>query len=246
MIRLVQISDCHLYADPSKPSRRGVPARQLSAVVDTVLHDRPDMVLVTGDLSQDESEGSYRLAMDTLQRFQCPWYWIPGNHDDLALMVEHREVEIDIEAAAWRIVQLNTRIEGEVQGRVGEEQLAALSELLADDERPTVIVMHHPPVQVGSVWIDDLGLVDQQAFQEVVGAFPQVKVVLCGHVHQAFHGKINTQHGDIDVFACPSTSDQFLAGSVEFAVDEASRPGYRVLDLSRDGSWQTWVERVEI
>lgn len=245
-MRLIQISDCHLYADPMARSRRGLPAHQLEAVVKAVDADRPDLVLVTGDISQDESEAAYRLATERLSELDCPWFWIPGNHDDVALMGAERDILAEVEAGHWRLLQLDTQLVGEASGQLGEEALAALGARLAEDDRPTLIAMHHPPLAVGSAWIDALGLVDADGFWEVLDGYPQVKMVLCGHVHQAFHGVMSLAHGRVDVYACPSTSDQFLPGSEEFAVDEASRPGYRVVELKREGEWQTWVERVDI
>ncbi|MGK0544366.1 metallophosphoesterase [Halomonas cupida] len=245
-MRLIQLSDCHLYADPMARSRRGLPARQLEAVIAAVDLDRPDLVMVTGDIAQDESEGAYRLATERLAALDCPWFWLPGNHDDLALMSAEREVLAEVDAGAWRVLKLNTQIPGEASGRVGEDALAALDQRLGQELRPTVIVMHHPPMVVGSAWIDALGLEDADDFWDVVGRYPQVKMVLCGHVHQAFHGTRALPEGQVEVYACPATSDQFLPGSDEFAVDEASRPGYRVVDLKRGGEWLTWVERVEL
>ncbi|ALM51727.1 metallophosphoesterase [Halomonas huangheensis] len=244
-MRLIQLSDCHLYADPQARSRCGNPARQLAAVVAAADALRPDLVLVTGDISQDETQGAYHLAADALARLDCPWYWIPGNHDDPELMNAVQEVVTEVASRHWRILQLDTHIEGDVRGEVGEQQLARLQQQLAEDDRPTLIAMHHPPVEVGSTWMDAISLGDQQAFWAVLDNAPQVRMVICGHVHHAFQARVDTTQGHVEVYACPSTSDQFLAGSDEFAVDEASRPGLRVIDLQRD-SWQTWVERVDV
>ncbi|MGQ7245750.1 metallophosphoesterase [Halomonas sp. V046] len=244
-MRVVQITDTHLYADPLARSRRGVPARQFAAVVAAASAVRPDLVLVTGDISQDETDASYALAADTLATLDCPWFWIPGNHDAPETMAVQREVLPELDAGTWRLLQLDTRVVGEAHGEVGEAQRFELAERLDRDERPTAIVMHHPPMAVGTAWIDELGLVDGDAFWAIVERFAQVKLVLCGHVHQAFHGRYAGENGEIQVFATPSTSDQFLPGSDTFALDEASRPGFRVLDLSR-GGFQSWVERVEV
>jgi Icc protein len=40
-------------------------------------------------------------------------------------------------------------------------------------------------------------------------------------------------------------ADQFLPGAEQFAIDEASRPGYRVVDFNAH-EWQTWIERVVV
>ncbi|MFW6345282.1 MAG: phosphodiesterase [Halomonas sp.] len=245
MSRLVQISDCHLYADPDARARAGFPLRQLEAVVAAVNHERPDMVLVSGDISNDATAASYQLAVRTLDRLVAPWFWLAGNHDDPALMAESRELLDEVDLGAWRMLLLDTRVSGQPHGALGPEGLAALATRLEEDERPTLLAMHHPPLPVGSAWIDALGLEDREAFWQVLAAFGQVRAILCGHVHQAFASHQRLAAGEVAVYACPSTTDQFLPGAEDFAIDEASRPGYRVIDLD-DDTLVTWVERVDL
>ncbi|WP_280554209.1 phosphodiesterase [Halomonas sp. 25-S5] len=243
-IRLVQITDCHLQADPAARARAGFPLRQLEAVIAAVNRERPTLVLVTGDVSDDETAASYRLAEQALSRLDAPWFWLPGNHDRPALMAERRELPDALDLGNWRALLLNTRVSGRAGGELGEAALATLAERLAADDRPTLLVMHHPPLPVGSAWLDEIGLADGEAFWRVVAPHRQVRAVLFGHVHQAFHGVHALADGEVPAYGCPATSDQFLPGSSSFALDEASRPGYRLIEL-RDGELETWVERVE-
>ncbi len=245
MMRLVQISDCHLHAAPAARARAGFPLRQLEAVVEAVNRERPDMVLVTGDISNDETAASYQLAQRTLGRLVAPWFWLAGNHDDPALMAETRELLDELDIGAWRILMLPTQVSGQAHGELGAERLAELAARLEEDDRPTLIAMHHPPLSVGSAWIDALGLKDHEAFWQTLSAFGQVRAILCGHIHQALTGSRHLAEGDVAVYGCPSTTDQFLAHAEAFAIDEASRPGYRVLDLG-DAEVTTWVERVDL
>src|SRR5690554_3077243 len=145
-----QISDCHLHADPGARARAGFPLRQLEAVVAAVNGERPDMVLVTGDISNDETAASYQLAARTLNRLAAPWFWLPGNHDDAALMAETRELLEELDCGAWRILMLDTTVSGQLHGELGAERLEALSARLEEDDRPTLLAMHHPPLPVGS------------------------------------------------------------------------------------------------
>jgi len=244
-MRLAQITDFHLLADPAARSRVGFPLAQLEAVVAAVNRQQPAQVLVTGDISQDETAGSYRLAAQVLAELEAPWCWLPGNHDRPALMAEWQALPAELELGGWRALLLDTHVDGCAHGELGEAALAALATRLAADERPTLVVMHHHPLAVGSAWIDAIGLVEPQAFWQVLSPHRHVQAVFCGHVHQAFHGVQMLGDRALPVYGCPATSDQFLPGVDDFAVDEASRPGYRLIDLG-DETLTTWVERVDV
>lgn len=248
-MRLIQISDCHLRANPEARSRLGFPLRQLEAVVAHAAGLRPDILLVTGDVSQDESPASYRLAAAAFDSVGCPWFWFAGNHDHPDFMQELRPFHSELDLGAWRLLCLDSRVPGQAGGELGQDQLTELAESLAlsleQDPRPILLAMHHHPVPIGSAWMDALGLADREAFWQTLAAYPQVKAVLCGHIHQAFASYQASKQGVVAVYGVPSTSDQFAPRSEDFAVDEAARPGLRVVDLDGD-RLDTWVERVTL
>lgn len=244
-MRLVQITDCHLHADPEARSRKGYPLRQLQAVLARAQALRPDLLLITGDISQDETPASYRHACEAFAAFDCPWFWFPGNHDHPQFMAEQREIHDEVDLQAWRLLMLDSRVAGQVHGELGQAQLQALALRLEEDERPTLLAMHHPPLEVGSEWMDAIGLADREALWQTLAAYGQVRGILCGHIHQAFAARHASPYGDIAVYGCPATADQFLGGSPTFAIDEASRPGLRVVDLVGE-RLQTWIERVDL
>lgn len=244
-MRLVQITDFHLLADPAARGRLGFPLPQLEAVVAAVNHEQPDQVVVTGDISQDETAASYGLAAQVLSRLDAPWCWLPGNHDQPALMAEWQALPAELDLGHWRALLLDTHVSGQPHGELGETALDALGARLAADDRPTLVVMHHQPLAVGSAWIDAIGLIDHDAFWQVLSPHRHVQAVFCGHVHQAFHGVRVLGDSALPVYGCPATSDQFLPGVDDFVVDEASRPGYRLIDLG-DETLTTWVERVDV
>ncbi|MFD2190696.1 metallophosphoesterase [Pistricoccus aurantiacus] len=244
MTRLIQITDSHLQADPKARCRTGHPLSRFEQVLKYARRQQPDAVILTGDIGENGSPGAYRLAVERLDQLGCPWYWLAGNHDDPEVMARHRSVVDEIELDRWRLLMLNTQVIGESFGKLGEAQLKRLAVRLRQDERPTWLVMHHPPVTIDSAWMDAIGLQDRQALWQCLERFPQVRGILCGHIHQAFTQTVVCSGGKIAVHGCPATSDQFLPRSDAFAVDEQAMPGYRVVELE-DAGFTTWVERVE-
>ena len=86
-MRILQLSDPHLVA-ADQGLVRGRPALahferalQLGGALN------PDLVLVTGDLCQDESWGGYaRLRRALSQHVRCSVALLPGNHDHPLLL----------------------------------------------------------------------------------------------------------------------------------------------------------------
>ena len=64
------------------------------------------------------------------------------------------------------------------------------------------MALHHPPVRIGIAELDDIRLppADAAALGVVLARFPQVRRVVCGHVHRGMVGAL----GGLPVFTCPS------------------------------------------
>jgi 3',5'-cyclic AMP phosphodiesterase CpdA len=134
--------------------------------------------------------------MDTLARLEAPIYPLPGNHDDRALMraaCAHLELFspdgplcFAIDLGPLHLIGLDSLIAGKPGGRLGPEQLAWLDARLDDTaEKPTLVALHHPPFITGVDHMDAMMLEDADALAEVIGRYPQVARVLCGHVHRS-------------------------------------------------------------
>ncbi|WP_344702180.1 metallophosphoesterase [Halomonas cibimaris] len=242
-MKLIQMTDLHLHADPAARSRTGVPFSRLQAVVAAASAEQPDAVVVTGDISQDETAASYAAAARLLDTLACPWHWLPGNHDRLERMAAERAPPAAVDLGGWRMLLLDTQVPGAPYGRLGVRKLAAMATQLDKDRRPTLIAMHHPPVAVGAAWMDAIGLADCDAFWRTLAGYPQVRTVLFGHAHQTFAGQRQNAGRTVDVYGCPAAADQFLPGATHFAVDPDASPGYRVLALD-GGHLSTRVVRV--
>jgi 3',5'-cyclic AMP phosphodiesterase CpdA len=80
---LVQLSDPHIGAAWGGPD----PVAAWQAAIDTVRRspDRPDAVLVTGDLTEKAASAEYAVVKAGLDALGLPAYVLPGNHDDQAV-----------------------------------------------------------------------------------------------------------------------------------------------------------------
>jgi len=120
--------------------------------------------------------------------------------------------------------------------------LQALDAALKEHRGQHVLVcLHHQPMNMGSAWLDGVGLRDARRFLEIIDAADNVRGVLWGHVHQAS----DRVRGAVRFLSAPSTCSQFLPGSDFFAIDSRP-PGMRWLELNGDGSIVTEVSWAEL
>ncbi len=247
-VHLVQLTDTHLCAEPGGTLLGMDTDRSLQLVIERVLREREhiDLVLATGDLSDRGSQPAYRRLQGYLQRISAPCSWLPGNHDNRQEMVaalgDGEELCVDIRAAGWQILMLDSQIPGQVGGGLGDAELSGLRSALeraAEAGLYTLICLHHQPLPIGSAWLDRQMVKDADAFWQVVDDFTGVRGVLWGHVHQ----EVEKRRGDVRLLASPSTCVQFAPGSVEFKADDRP-PGYRWLELAPDGAIHSAVSRV--
>ena len=242
-VHVVQLTDAHLFADPAG-SMLGLNTRDsLRHVVAQVRREQPlvDLLLCTGDLSQDASVASYEAFRDLTAPFAVPTRWLPGNHDEARVMaqVAPQLVQAVTDIGAWRVVMLNTAVQGATHGFLEDDQLALLETALEEaGGRHCLVCLHHQPVDIGCAWIAPIGLRNALALFSVVERYPQVKALLWGHIHQEW----DELRGGLRLLATPSTCIQFAARSEDFKVSE-EQPGYRWLRLHADGRLETGVRR---
>ncbi|WOX04501.1 phosphodiesterase [Microbulbifer pacificus] len=245
--RLIQITDPHIGGRPDYQLLGLDTGHTLEEVLRTIaaMPTQPELMVVTGDVSANGSEAAYRRFLHKMQAATCPWYWLPGNHDNPQRMDEiapKRRPEL-VALGNWRLLLLDTSVPGQISGGFSPAELARIEKLIdAHREYPIMLTMHHQPVPVGSHWIDGHMLKEgREAFVDLIQRSDNVRAVCWGHVHQQFDCRL----GPAGLHATPSTSVQFTPGSGPFAVD-SEMPGYRWFELHDDGSYETGVERVAI
>jgi 3',5'-cyclic AMP phosphodiesterase CpdA len=217
---LCQISDLHIKAAGKKSYKVVDTAESLRRCIAQVnqLKQRPDAVVFTGDLVDFGLPEEYAMLRSLLAPLSVPYYLLPGNHDERQALreafPEHaylqqggERIEYVIDGHPLRIVALDTVIPRSSNGELAPASMVWLDRVLSEQpQRPTVIVMHHPPFTTGIGHMDDIGLANPQLLEEVVRRHPQVERVLCGHLHRP----ITTRFGGTIASTCPGVSHQVV------------------------------------
>ncbi len=189
MRTLVHLSDLHFGR---------VDESLLDPLVENVDAARPDVVVVSGDLTQRALASQFRAAAAFLARLPSPRIVVPGNHDVplhnvfdrfvRPLDKFRRYIEPDLSPrhidAELAVLGVNTaRSLVAKNGRINREQVAALREAFRplEDEVMKVVVTHHP-FDVGS-GAGKRELVGRARMAMSAFAECGVDLLLAGHLH---------------------------------------------------------------
>lgn len=244
-VRLLQISDTHLFADPAGTLYGTNTRATLQRVLEAVSRQPPpDLVLATGDLVHDQP-AAYPVLAEMLRPLRAPVAVIAGNHDEAAELRTLTASGLDVggvhHRGNWRILLLNTQVSGKVGGHLEPSELQFLENgLRAAQGNHVLIALHHHPVPMHSTWLDRIALDNPEDFFAVLDRFDNVRTVIWGHVHQ----ESDSQRRGVRLLSTPSTCVQFLPRSEQFAVDKKP-PGIRWLNLRANGLIETEIQWLE-
>jgi Icc protein len=236
---IAQITDTHIT----------MPGKLLMGVVDTAsaleravsalnqLDPSPDTTVLTGDLVESGEPEEYDHLRALLAPLRMPVFAIPGNHDAREPMREafigdeylptQGFLSYVIEDYPLRIIGLDTLIPGESGGLLCSERLQWLDDTLAGaPDRPTLVLMHHPPFMTGIARMDRAGLNGSAGLAAIIGRHPQIERILCGHLHRP----IESRFGGTIAGTAPSTAHQIILdlrpeARLSFAFEP---PGYQL------------------
>jgi 3',5'-cyclic AMP phosphodiesterase CpdA len=213
-VLIAQVTDIHLGFEPGNPREfnRQRLDRTLAALV--ALDPLPDLMLATGDLVDRGDVESYARLREAFAALPFAVHYAMGNHDVRRNFTQvFPEVPFSggflqyaIETEPLRLLVLDTLEEGRHGGAFCERRAAWLTQRLDEaPERRTLIVQHHPPVEVGIPWMNTDPAepwVDRLA--GCLRGRDNIVGVICGHIHRA----IVTRWEGMTLATCPSTAPQ--------------------------------------
>jgi 3',5'-cyclic AMP phosphodiesterase CpdA len=243
MRRIVHLSDIHFGSvDMAVADRAAEKVNMLS----------PDVVVVSGDLTQRARSKEFRAARIFLDELPLPQIVVPGNHDVPLYNVYHRFAKpldkfrkyitddltpayIDDEIA---VVGINTARSMAIKGgRINERQVAAIKRQFGQlpDDTLKVIVTHHP-----------FDLPEGHKGRDIVGRAEKLMstiadcgadVFLAGHLHMSHFGntakryKLENGRAALVIQAGTATSTRARGEAHSFNVIEFEHPMLTVRKL---------------
>lgn len=254
-MRILQISDFHLRGDGKLSFQVVDTASFLKSTKAHLEHvfaldgQKPDMIVVTGDIADSGDEKAYLMVYEALSSFNVPVYAVPGNHDRRDRMVRILKgwtipnpqtapfLCYAVQTEEARLLFLDTLNPGSHAGHMREAELAWLdNELQSNKNVPTLIFMHHPPFITGLPAMDE-PFENREQMRTVLMKAPWARLC-CGHMHRP----IFTVWAGVPCVTSPAASMQIELDFTPEGGDtfRMETPGYLLHDFE-DGVFNTHV-----
>lgn len=235
--KVIQITDTHLFSDKSTELLGYCTYQHLADTITHVLNSniKPNMVLVTGDIFQDETKQSYQLALAQFERLNCPVYWIHGNHDNESELKPIFEGSPKLQrldklsTPYWDLISINTCRRGTAKGYIEDdeyERFLLKIEAAKKNNKKIAVVMHHHPMPVNTPLLDACMLENYEKLLNMVKQNKMIKLIICGHVH----GDYKMVCDGFVIETSPATCFQWKKGTSK--VETENRRGYRIFDFN--------------
>jgi 3',5'-cyclic AMP phosphodiesterase CpdA len=220
VVKLIHMSDIHLTIPGNTIGGRD-PNANFERALEHVLRDHSDaeLMVITGDLSDWGDRDDYIRLKSRLASLPIPTHLCIGNHDDRATFLdvfpEHRDdagfAQSSVDTSMGRCLFLDTWGPNTHAGHYCEPRQAWLERQLSQHDGPFLVFMHHNPIPTHLGPMDQIRLLDDQAFRGIVARHAgKVRHIFFGHCHLPLGGSTagvpttslrGTNHASIAVFS---------------------------------------------
>lgn len=241
--KIAQISDTHLFSDKNTLHCGANVYQNLFHVLSHITSvEKPDVIIFTGDLTQDHTDGSYQQFVDIFkqQNIKIPVHFIAGNHDEFSQLANHLighpfTSSKVLTNDSWQVILIDSKSETPA-GYVSKETLNWLNNQV-ETNKHQLVMMHHHPIDVGYS-IDKHGLENKKMFWDTIDQNPTIKLLACGHVHNDLSILPEQSGYSTPLYACPATSIQFDQ-TKDTSACNGQGAGYRIFELFDDQTFTT-------
>ena len=207
----------------SRPAVTG--ARDLTRCVDYInqLDRQPQLVVHTGDIVHNGRPEEYAVAGGILSTLRPPFCVMVGNRDERTalraafshLLPENchpRFIQYMAESEDNCLLMLDTVSSESNQGQLCDERLVHLAGMFdRAGGKPAIIFMHHPPFEIteSRYPFQFADWANADAFAALVGQYPNIRSVRCGHSHRQAIGEVS----GTTAVTIPSMAEDLRLGS---------------------------------
>lgn len=237
---IAQITDLHLGFDGSGTPQNNLDRLKTVLADINALRKAPDIMLVTGDLTENGAAEHYAALKRAMENVGCPVHYALGNHDDRAAFqsifsdtkFEDGFLQYTVDDAPLRIIVLDTLEPGRHGGALCQTRANWLeAKLLEAPQTPTLIALHHPPIATGIDWMtaspDEAWV---RRLHSVLIKFTNVQHIISGHIHRTIYD----QFAGASLTVSPAIAPQVKLELAPISPDKAdgrplivdSGPGY--------------------
>jgi 3',5'-cyclic AMP phosphodiesterase CpdA len=219
VVTIAHISDPHVGSPYFVPNL-------MNRVIVEVNELHPDVVVCTGDLTNEGYRQEYKNWVAYAERIEAPIWTVPGNHD--ARNVGYLHFEDLIGPRHWTTDVKGVRIVGADssepdlnEGQIGRERYPWIREQLAVEADLKIFALHHHLIPVPGTGRERSTVMDAGDLLEVL-ITSGCNVVLSGHKHVPYVWRLE----DVYVANAGTVSSLRLRGY--------TKPCYNVLEFEED------------
>ncbi len=166
--------------------------------VDEINELAPDLIILTGDITNKGYYKQFKKAKEYLDLFESPLFAVPGNHDARNLGLETfedliGEVSWKLEADDFVAIGLNSGLPDLNEGSIGKPQQLWLDYQLDQsviDDSFTIVALHHHIIPIPKTGRERNILLDAGDILKTL-VDHEVELVLVGHKHVPNIWKMN-------------------------------------------------------